>query len=150
MQEYHLPAGRCVAQRHLEIDARGAGDWLAVLRPLAPGRTPVETAPLQALGRCVGARITGDGIDDRVVLGRTACAVADAAWSFAGCAGACLRRPDGLRLVLLGAGRISAGDAVLESDGPAAELRLDGAGPQLHRDGTGTVVASVGGRRLTG
>lgn len=150
MQEYHLPAGRCVAQRHLEIDARGAGDWLAVLRPLAPGRTPVETAPLQALGRCVGARITGDGIDDRVVLGRTACAVADASWSFAGYAGACLRRPDGLRLVLLGAGRISAGDAVLESDGPAAELRLDGAGPQLHRDGAGTIIASVGGRRLPG
>ena len=55
-----------------------------------------------------------------------------------------------LRLVLLGAGRISAGDAVLESDGPAAELRIDGAGAHLHRDGDGAVIASVAGRRLPG
>lgn len=150
MHEYHLPRERCVAQRHLEIDACGPGDWLAVLRPLPPGRAPVAASPLHALGRCVGARIRGDGIDDHVVIGRSVCAIADAAWSFAGIAGACLRRPDALRLILLGPGRIAVGDAVLESDGPAAELTLGQDGPRLVRDGAGTVLATVGGRRLDG
>ena len=124
MHEYHLPSASCVAQRHLAVAGCGPADWLAILRPLAPGAATVACTPMHALDRCVGAHITGAGIDDRVVIGRTPCAVADHTWSFSGSAGACLRRGGAMRLVLLGAGRISAGDAVLESDGPAAELDL--------------------------
>lgn len=148
MREYHLPPDHCVAQRHLEVDAKGSGDWLAVLRPLPPGRAAVEAMPLHAHDRCVGARIVGDGIDDRVVLGRTPCAITDATWTFTGRAGACLQRRDGIRLVLLGPGRIAVGDAVLESDGPAAELVLSQDGPLLYRDSVGKVQASVAGKAL--
>lgn len=150
MKEYHLPAEECVAQRHLEVTGGGPGDWIAVLRPLPPGAQPVACAPLSAIGRTVGVQVSGSGIDDRIVIGRTACTVVDGAWSFSGAAGACLRRPDGVRLILLGAGRVTAGDAVLESDGPAAELILGSGSPGLSRHGEGTVVATVAGVSLTG
>lgn len=148
MHEYHLPREACVAQRHLALSARGPADWLAVLQPLPPGAAPVETAPLHALGRCVGAHIRGDGLDDRVVLGRTACSVQDETWSFAGSAGACLRRPGSLHLLLLGAGRVCAGDAVLESDGPAAELTIIDGKAVLRQDGPGIVAAALAGRTV--
>jgi hypothetical protein len=148
MSEHHLPPERCVAQRHLEAAARGAADWLAVLRPLPPGAEPVAAAPLVALGRTVGARVTGAGLDDRLVAGRVPVAVEDDAWSFAGCAGGLLRRPDGLRLLLLGPGRVAAGGAVLESDGPAAELAIGPGAPALRRDGEGQVRATVAGLPL--
>ncbi len=149
MVEYHLPPERCVAQRHLEIVSSGAADWLAVLRPLAPGAAPLVSTPLHALGRCVGAHITGVGIDDRVVLGRTPCGVSDATWNFSGSAGACLVRTDGVRLILLGAGRISVGDTILESTGPAAEALMINGAVRLRQDGEGVVIVTVGGRRIT-
>lgn len=142
--EHHPPPGGCVAQRHLEIAGRGPADWLAVLRPLPPGAAPV-TAATSGDG---SLRIAGDGIDDRLLVGRRRRTVADACWSLDGIAGALLQRPAGRRLVLLGPGRIRAGDAVLESDGPAAELALDGGAPVLHRHGDGGVRASLGGVAL--
>ena len=144
MVEYHLPPEQCVAQRHLEVTSRGAGDWLAVLRPLAPGRALIASTPLQAMGRCVGAHITGPGIDDRVVMGRMTCVVSDDAWEFSGCAGAYLRRDDGVRLILLGAGRIRVGEMVLESSGPAAELQVIDGVAELRKDGEGEVVSMIG------
>ena len=146
MHEYHLPREACVAQRHLAITGRGPADWLAVLRPLAPGAAAVETTPLHALGRCVGAHIRGAGIDDRLVLGRSVCTVQDGTWSFAGTAGACLQRPGSQHLILLGAGQLRVGDAVLESDGPAAELTLTAGITTLRQDGAGTVVAAKAGK----
>ena len=146
MLEYHLKAKDTVAQRHLSIDGLGATDWLAVMRPLPPGAQPLAATPIIALGRTVGAHITGADIDDRVVMGRVPVAVNDEAWSFAGCAGAVIRRNGNIQLVLLGPGRIQVGDAILESDGPAAELQIDTGKPTLHVDGEGIVVATVGGK----
>jgi hypothetical protein len=148
MHEYRRRPEECVAQRHLSLDGRGPADWLALLRPLPPDAPPLTAAPLRALGRCIGMQVRGPGIDDRLVVGRTACRHADATWDFAGAAGACLQRKGAVRLILLGPGRIVAGDAVLESDGPAAELVLDQGGPRLTRDGDGAVLASVAGRTM--
>jgi hypothetical protein len=146
MHEYYRKAADTVAQRHLSVDCQGATDWLAVMRPLPPGKTPLSATPLHAIGRTVGAHITGDNINDRVVMGRVPVAVSDEYWSFAGCAGAAIIRPDVIKLILLGPGKIQIGNTTLESDGPAAELEIKAGEPTLHTDGDGVVVAVVDGK----
>lgn len=148
LHEYRLPRAESVTQRHLEVTGGGAADWLAVLRPLAPGARPVTATPLTAFGRTVGVHVQGDGIDDRIVLGRTPVAVEDGVWSFSGIAGAYLRRPAGARALLLGAGRVAAAGLELAGDGPAAELFRDDTGPRLRVDGPGTVRATAEGREI--
>ncbi|MEI6519267.1 MAG: hypothetical protein WCO98_04410 [bacterium] len=146
MHEYYRKPADTVAQRHLSVDCQGATDWLAVMRPLPPGAAQLTATPLTALNRTVGAHITGDNIDDRVVMGRIPVAVNDETWSFAGCAGAAINRGKTTRLILLGPGKIQVGNTTLESDGPAAELQIDAGEPTLHVDGDGIVVAVVDGK----
>jgi hypothetical protein len=146
MHEYYRKPADTVAQRHLSVDCQGATDWLAVMRPLPPGTAPLTATPLTAIGRTVGAHITGDNINDRVVMGRIPVAVNDETWSFAGCAGAAINRGKTTRLILLGPGKIQVGNATLESDSPAAELQIGDVEPTLHIDGNGIVVAVVDGK----
>ena len=82
-----------VSQRLLEAKAQpGAGGYLAVLRPLPPGAPPLTASLIRCDGRIAGVHVTGPGIDDRLILGRTPVRYTDERWSFAGRAGALLIR----------------------------------------------------------
>jgi len=101
MLEYHAPAGGPVAMRHLRLDATSPAGVLAVLRPLAPGKAPLEVTAIRHDGRLIGCRIAGDGLDDTILLTRRTTTWASDGIHFHGRAAAILRRPDGPRARLL-------------------------------------------------
>ena len=72
--EYHLPPAKCFAMRHLQVSGSSPRRCVALLRPLSAGQAPLT---VRTVGEH-GIRVTGDGVDDTIVLSREAvCAEVD-------------------------------------------------------------------------
>jgi hypothetical protein len=110
--EYQLPPEQCFAMRHVQVTMTSPSRLIAVLRPLAPGASPLTSTVVDGV-----LRVQGDGIDDTLFLFREPMGVASEDVRFAGRYGVVLRRPQGSTLVLLDGESLASGDHALETSG---------------------------------
>jgi hypothetical protein len=138
------PPEESFAMCHFSVRAEAPRHYLAILRPLTPGKAPLRAWLLDAPPSCRVVAVAGEGIDDHLFLSRESFAFASEGLRFEGRYGTVQRRRDGLRLFLLDGGILAAQGIRIESDGPAVAL---------HYSASGTAVASVEGKgqvRITG
>jgi hypothetical protein len=131
------------AMQHLEVIARGAREYLAVLQPLSSGgRDRVAAEALRdAAGRITGVRVSGaDSMVSRVWFGRDVLTRSrDTEHEFFGTAGGLMLGGGRAVLALMGAGRLAHGEWRLESDGPEVALTITGTDARLDAHGRGEV-----------
>ena len=110
--EYQLPPAQCFAMRHVQVSMISPRRLTAVLRPLAPGATPLTATVVDG-----ALRIHGEGVDDTLFLFREPTRAACSDVQFTGRYGAVLKRPRQTTLVLLDGESIACGAHALESVG---------------------------------
>jgi hypothetical protein len=110
--EYGREPDTCFSMRHLQLSMSGPKRLDAVLRPLAPGRTPLRATAFDG-----GVHVQGDGIDDVLFLSRESRETQRNGIRFAGRYGAVLRRPGRTTLVLLDGADVAVGAHRLAAPG---------------------------------
>jgi|GEM_PF-1005593 len=135
------------AMEHLQLTRRHASHYLAGLKPVPSGRECrfVMTA-LHEGEAIIGARVEQDQASDLLWFRRAGLRWAEGETEFEGSFGGVLRRPGRLRLLLMGAGRLRAGDFVMTSTGPCAVLEIGADGPWLQASGAGGISVENGAR----
>ena len=99
--------------------------------------------------RTVGVAVTGEGIDDMLWFARDGISFAYAKCRFDGRYGTLRRRTSALELILLDGRRIESDGIILESDGPAVQIRITGDRVDLTAERAGRVtVADQGTRKI--
>lgn len=144
--EYHVQPETCFAMRHLHLTGRDPRFYLAILRPLASGRRPVEARAMEA---GLGTRVTGDGIDDDLFLSRTSRQIRRGGLRFDGRYAAILRRPEVLHLTLLDGHTLETDGHSIESTGPAVHMEIRGPRTTVRAEGMGEVTVVSHGHRET-
>jgi hypothetical protein len=145
--DYKVPAAECFAMRHLKVTGRDPQFYLAVLRPLPRGRTPVQAT---VLDNGVGVSVKdGKGLDDALFFSRKGCLFREGDLRFDGQYGAVLKRSDRLDLVLLAGRELQAAGYRVSSTGPAVHLRIAQGHAEVIAEGAGRVVVEGSGRTVT-
>ena len=147
--EYQQTPDRCFSMRHLMLKGRRRDGYLAVLRPLGASRAPLQATLVENDRRMVGVHVTGDGVNDHVLLRRGGTQYNEADLRFEGAYGAAIRRPNRTELLLVGPGSIQAAYLSLTSDGPAAHLRVSDEGAEFTVEGSGTATVLGMGKPIT-
>ncbi len=134
------------AMQHLSVRADRPRGYLAVLRPLSPGRKPVQAASVRAEDRHVGVAVTGDGIRDQLFFSRQEETFTSGPIRFRGRYGAVVERGETTRLsLLLGKSLEAAGLRIVSNAGdqagrePAVHVTASPAGIAVVAEGHGTV-----------
>jgi len=133
---YSGPQESWFAMEHLQLTRHRATHYLAGLKPVPSGQADRFTISALRQGEAIiGAHVKDDGRNDLLWFCRSGLRWEDRAACFEGSFGGVLRRPDRLRLLLMGAGRVSVDGFTLTSTGPCAvleagadELRLEASG----------------------
>lgn len=112
------------AMRHLSVRADAPKGYVSILRPLTPGRKPIQARALENGNGKVGLAVSGDGLDDQLFLNRENVIFEDARVRFSGRYGAVLRRSHGCQCFLLAGSRLEAEGVSIVSDGPAVRVEL--------------------------
>ena len=99
MLEYHTPPEKCFAQRHLRLSG-GKGGYLAILRPLSRGKSPLQAKTLWQNGAIIGAHVWGENVDDWLFFRRDGLEWNEEV-NFSGDCGAILRREGSEKRVII-------------------------------------------------
>jgi len=143
----HRPDDECFSMRHLQVSGKaGTRDYLAVLRPLAAGRDPVQARAVMAGETTVGAHVTGRELDDVLFCSRQPFTHRQDDVAFRGRYAAVLRRPGSLSLNLLDGESLSCAELAITSDGPAVSLVQTPQAIAIVATGKGTFAISRGAR----
>ncbi len=141
--DFPIPTKDCFAVRHLHLRGDSPDFYLAVLRPLSAGKTPVAAA--LALG---GVRVIGADIDDRLFFKRGGIAIRESGLEFSGRYGAVIRRGEALQLSLLDGTVLQVGDVRIEAEGLAVFLNLSGKRADVTLEGDGKGQISIGQKKI--
>ncbi|HEY3330603.1 MAG TPA: hypothetical protein VGK19_11315 [Capsulimonadaceae bacterium] len=113
--DYHRTPENSFAMRHLMLTgAPSVSRYVAVLRPLNNRRGPISASLLPGDGTVV--RVTGEGIDDTIFLGRSGFSHGGDDFLFDGRYGAILRRPSHSDIVALDGTVTVGGEAAVSGD----------------------------------
>jgi hypothetical protein len=145
--EPYMPPDVCFGMRHLQVSGTpGTDHYLAVLRPLPAGGTPVQATPIHHGGLTVGVMVLGVGVADHLFFHHDGMAIEEGdLYAFSGRYGAVLQRPDGLALALLDGACLTAANITLSSTGPAAWLQVTEQAVTLVTEGRGEIVVQYQG-----
>jgi hypothetical protein len=141
--EYHRTAEMSFSMRHLSLEARQARSYLAILRPLGPGRAMLRASAIIQGESIVGANVVGDGIADRLFFSRSGLRIEDGDLGFDGRYGAIAGRRGRTDLLLLDGQRLRFGNIELQSDGPAIQLSVFRGHAQLVCEGSGAIRVRI-------
>jgi hypothetical protein len=155
--EYPADRKEKFAMRHLQLTgAPGVDHYTAVIRPLSPGQTPVQTAEVKnRAGKPCGVKVTGNAgnesgfINDVILLGRDAFAYQEGDVRFEGRYGTVIRRADSRQLALIAGSVLEADDTRIESNGPAVFVTLTATGTEIVSEGEGSVTVTRHGKPQT-
>jgi uncharacterized RmlC-like cupin family protein len=134
------------SMRHLQVSGRkGTAGYLAVLRPLAKGRSEIQAASLSSDGRTIGAQVSGDGINDTLYFSRELFAHQQGEIGFRGKFAAVLRRADSVTLNLFDGESLACGNLSISSTGPAVSVHQSRQGTRIAAKGKGSFAIKEGG-----
>jgi hypothetical protein len=145
--EAHRPPEECFSMRHLQVTGRkGTAGYLAVLRPLAKGRSEIQAASLSSDGRTIGAQVSGDAINDTLYFSRELFAHQQGEIGFRGKFAAVLRRADSVTLNLFDGESLACGNLSISSTGPAVSVHQSRQGTRIAAKGKGSFGIKEGGK----
>jgi hypothetical protein len=148
---HHHPSQVCppvksFATRHLMVQADSAKHYLALLRPLAPDRPPLEAQALRQDNRAVGLVVKGGKVNDVLFFNRETFVSQTDGIRFEGRYGGVVRRAGKLQLFLL-AGRLLEAEGFrivttpsgLPGGEPAVALEVKPESVEMTAEGSGRV-----------
>jgi hypothetical protein len=136
--------------RHVQVTGKkGTTGYLAVLRPLAKGRNEVQAAALASDGKTIGARVSGDAINDTLYFSRETVSHEQGDIGFRGKYAAVLRRADSVTLNLFDGESLASGNLSISSTGPAVSVHQSNQGIRVAATGNGSFVIRQGGKIRT-
>lgn len=148
MLEYNIPLEETFALRHLQLTRETPDHFLAVLRPLPPGKQELSATEIRQNGRTLGVTVKGEGIDDTILLSRKGMETSVAGMQFAGRYATVVRRADRTEYTLLDGASLVTPDIAIESDGPAVFVSIpkDGGTSEVVLRGQGEVKITRAGK----
>lgn len=145
--EYPAERKERFGMRHLQLTGDKADHYLAVLRPLSAGKSPVQASELRENGRTIGVKVKGEGIDDTIFLSREPQRFANDGVQFEGRYGAVIRRVSGTQITLLAGSVIEFGGVRVESTGPAVFVTSGPDALHITVEGDGRAWVTYRGKR---
>ena len=147
--EYPAERKERFGMRHLQLIGDKAEQYLAVMRPLSSGKSPVRSHLFKQNGIARGVHVEGTGISDDIFLSRDNFKINEGGVNFEGRYGTVIRRAGRVELALLSGSLLSTGGTRIESSGVAAYLTIAGDSCDLLAEGTGTVSITRNGKTLS-
>ena len=145
--EYPAEKKERFGMRHVQLTGDKADHYLAVLRPLSAGKTPVQASELRAKGKTVGVKVKGEGIDDVIFLSREPQSVTENGVRFEGRYGMVIHRAAGTQITLLAGSAIESDGIRVESSGPAVFVTMGATATEIVAEGEGSVEVTWQGKR---
>jgi hypothetical protein len=130
---------------HLQVTGKkGTTGYLAVLRPLAKGRSEIQAVALACDGKTIGAQVSDGGIHDTLYFSRETFSHQEGEADFRGKYAAVLRRADSVTLNLFDGESLACGDLSISSTGPAVSVHQSSQGTRIAATGKGAFVIRQG------